>query len=64
LVCRKRIDAKVTKKEGRKQDFRHKKYFQHSISSEGIEAIDKEIDQMVYALYGLTEEDIAVVEGR
>ena len=28
-----------------------------------IEATDKEIDQMVYALYGLTEEEIRVVEG-
>jgi type I restriction-modification system DNA methylase subunit len=28
-----------------------------------IEATDKEIDQMVYALYGLTEEEIKIVEG-
>jgi hypothetical protein len=28
-----------------------------------IEATDKEIDQMVYALYGLTEEEIRIVEG-
>ena len=29
-----------------------------------IDATDREIDKMVYALYGLTEEEIAVVEGR
>ena len=28
-----------------------------------IDATDKEIDKMVYALYGLTDEEIAVVEG-
>ena len=28
-----------------------------------IDKIDKEIDQMVYALYGLTEEEIKIVEG-
>ncbi|MDX9705643.1 MAG: hypothetical protein RBT46_08065, partial [Weeksellaceae bacterium] len=32
-----------------------------SIQSE-INATDKEIDQMVYQLYGLTEEEIEVVE--
>ena len=29
-----------------------------------IEATDKEIDALVYELYGLTEEEIAIVEGR
>jgi len=29
-----------------------------------IEATDAEIDRLVYALYGLTEEEIAIVEGR
>jgi hypothetical protein len=28
-----------------------------------IEALDREIDQRVYALYGLTEEEIKIVEG-
>ncbi len=28
-----------------------------------IEKTDKEIDQMVYQLYGLTEEEIKIVEG-
>jgi hypothetical protein len=28
-----------------------------------IEKTDKEIDQMVYKLYGLTEEEIKIVEG-
>jgi hypothetical protein len=28
-----------------------------------IETTDKEIDRMVYALYGLTEEEIRIVEG-
>jgi hypothetical protein len=29
-----------------------------------IEATDKEIDEFVYELYGLTEEEIKIVEGR
>jgi hypothetical protein len=29
-----------------------------------IDRTDKEIDRMVYALYGLSEEEVAVVEGR
>lgn len=28
-----------------------------------IEATDAQIDRLVYALYGLTEEEIAIVEG-
>ena len=27
-------------------------------------AFERQIDEMVYALYGLTEEEIAIVEGR
>jgi hypothetical protein len=27
-------------------------------------ALEKQIDKMVYALYGLTPEEIAIVEGR
>jgi len=29
-----------------------------------IEKTDKEIDRMVYELYGLTEEEIGIVEGK
>ena len=29
-----------------------------------IDTTDKEIDAMVYALYGLTEEEIKIVEGK
>ena len=29
-----------------------------------IEATDEEIDALVYELYGLTDEEIAIVEGR
>ncbi len=29
-----------------------------------IDATDRQIDALVYALYGLTEEEIAIVEGR
>jgi len=40
----------------------------HSLSSEEIkreiQLTDKLIDQIVYMLYGLTEEEIAIVEGR
>jgi REP element-mobilizing transposase RayT len=35
----------------------------HSLSAQ-ISATDKEIDALVYALYGLTEEDIKIVEGK
>ncbi len=28
-----------------------------------IDATDRQIDQLVYALYGLTDEEIALVEG-
>jgi hypothetical protein len=29
-----------------------------------IEQTDKEIDEMVYTLYGLTDEEVAIVEGK
>jgi len=29
-----------------------------------IEATDKQIDRLVYELYGLTEEEIGIVEGK
>ena len=29
-----------------------------------IDATDKQIDRLVYALYGLTEEEIGIAEGR
>jgi hypothetical protein len=29
-----------------------------------IDATDKQIDQLVYELYGLTEEEIRIVEGK
>jgi uncharacterized coiled-coil protein SlyX len=32
--------------------------------SETIRQTDEEIDKMVYELYGLTEEEIGIVEGR
>jgi len=34
-----------------------------SIIQRQIEATDAEIDRLVYDLYGLTEEEIAIVEG-
>ena len=30
----------------------------------GISATDREIDRLVYELYGLTEEEIKIVEGK
>ncbi|KAF5081749.1 hypothetical protein DSECCO2_107200 [anaerobic digester metagenome] len=41
--------------------FDSKKYEAQALKSE-IERIDKEIDQMVYELYGLDEEEIKIVE--
>jgi len=32
--------------------------------SPNINATDREIDQLVYQLYGLTEEEIGIVEGK
>ena len=29
-----------------------------------VEAVDKSIDELVYQLYGLTEDEVKVVEGR
>ena len=36
---------------------------EHSRLEAACEEADREIDWIVYALYGLTEEEIAVVEG-
>jgi hypothetical protein len=33
-------------------------------SNADIFALEKQIDEMVYALYGLTPEEIAIVEGK
>ena len=38
---------------------RHKELYQQQ-----VEATDRQIDGLVYELYGLTEEEIGVVEGR
>jgi hypothetical protein len=34
------------------------------LSERQIEATDQQIDELVYDLYGLTEEEVGVVEGR
>lgn len=34
-----------------------------TIPQRQIEATDRQIDALVYGLYGLTEEEIAIVEG-
>jgi hypothetical protein len=41
--------------------FNKKKAEANALQSE-INRIDKEIDQIVYALYGLSQEEIAIVE--
>lgn len=33
-------------------------------NSSGLQETEKEIDQLVYKLYGLTEEEIRIVEGK
>ncbi len=43
------------------QYFNEQKEKAQALKSE-IEKADKEIDQMVYELYGLTEEEIKIVE--
>ncbi len=42
--------------------FEEKKVEAQTLKSE-IEKTDKEIDQMVYELYSLTEDEIKIVEG-
>jgi hypothetical protein len=37
---------------------------QHGAINRQIEAMDAEIDRLVYDLYGLTKEEIAIVEGQ
>ena len=44
------------------QYFNEQKQKAQSLKAQ-IEKTDKEIDQMVYELYGLTEEEIRIVEG-
>jgi hypothetical protein len=34
------------------------------VAAADVSAWEREIDRLVYALYGLTEEEIAIVEGR
>lgn len=49
---------------------RHKRLFgattptDRKLHQRRIQAIDQEIDALVYDLYGLTEEEIGIVEGR
>jgi len=42
--------------------FNKKKTEANALQAE-IDALDRKIDQMVYELYGLTEEEIRIVEG-
>ncbi len=42
--------------------FEEKKAEAQTLKTE-IEKTDKEIDQMVYEIYGLTEDEIKIVEG-
>jgi len=37
---------------------------ENTILKRQIDATDEQIDRLVYQLYGLTDEEIAVVEGR
>jgi hypothetical protein len=38
-------------------------YLQNSQKQAQAKVLEREIDQMVYKLYGLTEEEIRIVEG-
>jgi len=38
-------------------------YLKNPIKQAKVKEYEKEIDQMVYKLYGLTEEEIKIVEG-
>jgi len=44
-------------------EYFHKKKAEANALQSEIDLIDKEIDQMVYALYGLSEEEVKIVEG-
>jgi len=39
-------------------------YLQNTQKQAKVKSLEREIDQMVYQLYGLTEEEIAIVEGK
>jgi len=52
-----RLQKEHAEAEALKEDRRHD-------LARRIERLDAEIDALVYELYGLTEEEIAVVEGR
>lgn len=39
-------------------------YLQNPQKQAGVKSLEAEIDQLVYKLYGLTEEEIAIVEGQ
>ena len=57
-----KINLSLTQKDEWEDYFNQYKTDCNSLSSQ-IAATDKEIDQMVYQLYGLTEDEIKVVEG-
>jgi HAMP domain-containing protein len=62
-AIKKAADVKLTKKDemGWMKIFENKKLEVQNLKSE-IEKTDQEIDQMVYELYGLTEDEIKIVE--
>jgi 2,3-bisphosphoglycerate-independent phosphoglycerate mutase len=39
-------------------------YFHDKSKQAKVKELEKQIDQMVYALYGLTDEEIAIIENR
>ena len=62
-IIKKTRGEKLTKKDEMEwmELFEEKKADAYTLKSE-IEKTDKEIDQMVYELYGLTDEEIAIIE--
>ena len=63
-AIKKASGKKLTKKDEMEwmELFEEKKAEAQTLKSE-IDKTDKEIDQMVYELYGLTDEEIKIVEG-
>ena len=60
-LAKKRIKVSLSEEAEWEEYFNEQKSKAQTLKSE-IEKTDKEIDQMVYELYGLTEEEIKIVE--
>jgi hypothetical protein len=57
-------DSLATRLHGARRYDRIARFFSSSLLEVAGEALEREIDRLVYELYGLMEEEIAIVEGK